>query len=241
NPSAKTRPRGSYGWGNAIFASVTLTFGILLGEVAKFFISPPDVPEPGSEADENVIAALHAQAAQLPIVRQMADDPAWESWDAYNTLTAEHRAQHITAGALAGMRGVGGYQRIFYKAATGEFVSVVFFGPGTGSWPGTVHGGMLATILDESCGRAAFRQWGGRPGVTAYLNVQYKRRTAVDGFYVIRVRARDDDALPEKDRGKRNYKSYVDASIEDAVTGYVTVVADALFVGGEGKKTKSQG
>jgi hypothetical protein len=181
---------------------------------------------------------LHDQAALLPIVKQLDADPAaWESWDAYTSLSEEHKAQHIAAGALAGSRGVGGFQRVWRNkmAGTGEVESVVYFGGATSGWPGVVHGGCLATLLDESCGRAAFQEWKGRPGMTASLGLEYKRVTLANGFYVIRTRVRPEEELPEEERGKRHYKCWVDATVEDAVTGGVTVVAEALFVGGEGK------
>lgn len=101
-----------------------------------------------------------------------------------------------------------------------------------------VHGGALATLIDESCGRAAFWQWGGKSGVTASLGLEYKRATLSQGFYVLRVRAKGEEELPEKERGKRHYKCFVDAALEDAATGKVTVMGEALFVGGLGKKAR---
>jgi len=224
-----------------ISAAVFLLIGTAAGSSLRLVISPPDPPVPDTEEDSYTISVLHTQASHLPIVKQLEADPAWDSWDAYQTLTPEHKAQHITAGALRGSRGVGGYQRVFYNASTGEFISVVYFGGGTTGWPGVVHGGVLATILDESCGRAAFRQWGGLSGVTANLTVEYKKASLSNGFYVVRVKPRPEEDLPESERGKRHYKSYLDATIEDAVTGHLTVKCSALFVGGQRKEKKSSG
>ncbi|KAK1758702.1 putative mitochondrial membrane protein FMP10 [Echria macrotheca] len=224
---------------------VSLGIGLLAGRALTIFINPPTPPEPGTEADANTIAVIHSQAASLPIVQQLESLVAsgeWQSWDAYNTLSPSHKAQHIAAGALRGSRGVGGYQRIFYHPSTGEFVSVVFFGPATAGWPGVVHGGALATLLDESCGRAAFKKWGGRSGVTAYLKVEYKKVSLANGFYVLRVKPRDDSELPEAERGKGHYKCFVDGTVEDAMSGQVTVKAEALFVSAkDGGKKKGWG
>lgn len=220
-----------------LLLAITFTLvGLAGGSSLRLLLTPPPPPEPHTDEDAYTIRVLHDQAARLPIVQQLSADPdAWESWDAYDSLSAEQRAQHITAGALAGSRGVGGYQRVFWNKATGELLSVIYFGGAATGWPGVVHGGCLATILDESCGRAAFKEWGGRAGLTASLGLEYKRPTLANGFYVVRVRVRPEEELPEKERGKRHYKCWVDANIEDAVTGAVTVVAEALFVGGQGK------
>ncbi|KAK0656294.1 HotDog domain-containing protein [Cercophora newfieldiana] len=238
-PRARKTPR--FTASRLLSAAAFLLFGTLAGSSLRLLIQPPSPPEPGTEDDRYTIEVLHSQAAKIPLVQQLSADPAWDSWDAYNTLTPEHRAQHIMAGTLSGSRGVGGYQRVFYNAATGEFVSVVYFGAAITGWPGVVHGGALATLLDESCGRAAFWQWGGKSGVTATLKLEYKKATLANGFYVLRVRSRSDEELPESERGKRHYKSFVDATIEDAATGAVTVTAEALFVGGVGKKNDKKG
>ncbi|KAK3336112.1 HotDog domain-containing protein [Cercophora scortea] len=232
NSAPAPKPKHNYRF---VSAAIFLLLGSLGGSSLRVLIAPPEPPTPGSEADGYTIELLHEQAEQLPIVQQLSADPAWESWDAYNTLSAEHKAQHIAAGALAGSRGFGGFQRIFYNAQTGELISVVFFGAAIVGWPGVVHGGALATLLDESCGRAAFKQWGGLSGMTASLKLQYVKATLSNGFYVLRVKPRSEEELDESERGKRHYKALVDATIEDAVTGRTTVIAEALFVGGHGK------
>lgn len=52
-----------------------------------------------------------------------------------------------------------------------EFV----LGPGYEGPPGHVHGGIIAMILDQICGMIPMLR--GRPGMTAYLNITYKRPT----------------------------------------------------------------
>lgn len=231
-------------------AGVFLLIGAAAGTSARLLVSPPAPPEPGTAEDARAAEVLREQAARLPVVRRLGADAAWEAWDAYESLAPAHRARHVSAGALGGARGVGGYQRVFYRRPKagagagankndddddGEIVGVVFFGGATAGWPGVVHGGCLATVVDESCGRAAFKAWGGRVGLTASLRLRYRAMTLANGFYVVRARPRPEARLPERERGKRHYKLYVDATVEDAVTGKVTVEAEAIFVGGEGK------
>ncbi|KAK0733737.1 HotDog domain-containing protein, partial [Lasiosphaeria miniovina] len=237
--ASKPKPKTGRAVRRLIFAATFLLVGTVAGSVLRVVVHPPDPAVPGTEKDRITTEILHKEAEKLPVFQTLSADPAWESWDAYNTLTPEHRAQHIAAGAMGGSRGVGGYQRIFYKASTGELTSVIYFGHSITGWPGVVHGGAIATILDESCGRAAFKQWGGMSGMTANLKLAYIRPTRSDNFYLVRVRPVPDDELPEEDRGKRHYKSFVDASVEEARTGNVAVVAKALFVGGSGKDGKA--
>ncbi len=58
------------------------------------------------------------------------------------------------------------------RVEDGVVVGEVTFGPAYEGPPGHVHGGLIAATYDEVLGRAQ-----GRPGFTAYLNVQYRRPT----------------------------------------------------------------
>ncbi|KAH7634356.1 HotDog domain-containing protein [Sordaria sp. MPI-SDFR-AT-0083] len=231
-PKKRSRVWKILGYGSFLF------FGLTAGLTFRAFVAPPPPLTPGSQLDLLETKIIHRRAEDLQIVKELSADPAWESWDAYETLSPEHRAQHISAGALAGANGIGGYHRVWYNKETGECVSVIFFGFATTGWPGVVHGGCLATLLDESCGRAAFKKWGDRSGLTANLQLNYVSATYSSKFYIIRVKPRSDEELPGEERGKSHYKIYLDASIHEARTGKAAVVAEALFVGGMGKSGK---
>ena len=219
---------------------IFLIFGAGLGHTVKTLIDPPPPLTPGSKSDLLLTAWLRILAEKLPTVKALNASPAWESWDAYETLSPEHRAQHISAGAMAGAEGIGGYQRVWYNKETGECISVIWFGLNVTGWPAIVHGGCLATLLDESCGRAAFKKWGGRSGVTANLKLNYVSTTRALAFYVIHVKPRSDEHLPMEERGKSHYKIFLDATVYDALFGHPTVIAEALFVGGKGKSGEGE-
>jgi acyl-coenzyme A thioesterase PaaI-like protein len=124
---------------------------------------------------------------------------------------------------------LGAYQHLFHNSATGELVNIIYFGPATTGWPGVVHGGVIATVLDETCGRVAIREFPAHTGLTARLKVDYRGMTFANGFYVIRARAVGEEELEEHERGKRDRKVLVRASLED-LKGRTCVKAEALFV-----------
>lgn len=165
------------------------------------------------------------------MVKRLLSDPEWSGFhhNAYEGIPAESRPQRITTGPLAGSRGVGAYQHVFHNRSTGEVVSVVFLGPGTIGWPGVVHGGAIATLLDEHSARAALKDLAGGGVLTANLDIVYKRPTLASDFYVLRARAVPEEALPAGERGKRGRKAWVDASIE-TVDGKTCVECRSLFV-----------
>ncbi|KAI1392274.1 HotDog domain-containing protein [Hypoxylon trugodes] len=212
-------------------AAFFLAIGLLLGTALRLTLQPPSLPLPDSPEDLYLTAKIHEQGASLPIVRTLSSDPAWTSWDAYSGLqpTASQPLNliksRITSGPLAGARGLA-FQRIFRNAATGEVVSVVYFGPGLAGWPGIVHGGALATILDESLGRCAILKFPARTGVTARLELAYRFPTMTAGFYVVRAKP----AVREgEDPAKSDRKMWVDGTLE-TLKGRVCVEAKALFV-----------
>jgi acyl-coenzyme A thioesterase PaaI-like protein len=124
---------------------------------------------------------------------------------------------------------VGAYQYLFYNASTHKLVNVIYLGAATTGWPGVVHGGVIATILDETCGRVAVREFPSRTGVTARLKIDYRGMTFANGFYVIRAQAVREEELADGERGKRDRKVVVSATLED-LKGRVCAQAEALFV-----------
>lgn len=51
--------------------------------------------------------------------------------------------------------------------------------------PGIVHGGLLATLLDEGLARCCFAALPEKVGVTASLSIEYRAPAVVNSFYVL--------------------------------------------------------
>ncbi|KAF5876988.1 putative thioesterase family protein [Botrytis fragariae] len=214
-----------------IYASLFLLIGLTTGQYVSLVLSPPALPEPSSPSDELMTSWLHAQASKIPLVQSLTEDPVWQSWDAYSTFTPEERPHRLTTGPLGGSRSIGGYQRVFYNSTTGEFISIVYLGGALGGWPGVVHGGLIATIMDESLGRCAIRQLAAGTGVTAQLSLQYLKPSVTNAFYVVRCTP----VIGEEGGGER--KRWVEGRLE-TLEGRVCVEAKGLFVAPKNYKTR---
>ncbi|KAH9888675.1 hypothetical protein F4778DRAFT_403688 [Xylariomycetidae sp. FL2044] len=220
-PPPRRRSRGLY------YSVLFLLAGVSLGTLFRHTVAPPALPEPGTQLDDDLVQRIRSRGDALPLVRALSADPSWTSWHASSGMPAAQRAARLTSGALSGARGLA-YQRVFHNAATGEVINVVYFGPGTSGWPGVVHGGALATVLDESLGRCAILRFPARTGVTARLEISYKSPTPTGGFHVIRARplaGSGDDAVGPAERRKL----WVEGHLESE-QGRVCVLAKALFV-----------
>ncbi|KAI4866322.1 HotDog domain-containing protein [Hypoxylon rubiginosum] len=223
----RRRRRGLY------HGAVFLLVGISLGTLLRYALAPPPRHPPGSPGDVLLTSKIHEDGSALPLVRELSADPAWTSWDAYAGLPARMVSSRITSGPLSGAGGLP-FQRLFHHGATGELVSVVYFGPGTTGWPGVVHGGALATVLDETLGRCAILRFPARTGVTARFELAYRAPTVASRFYVVRARP----AAAENeghDPAKSDRKMWVDGTLE-TLDGRVCVHAKALFVVPKGVK-----
>ena len=88
----------------------------------------------------------------------------------------------------------------------GQFIAVVWFGPALTGWPGIVHGGVIATVMDESMGRCAIAKFPVQTGMTAKLEFNYMTPAATNAFHVVRAgRWR---------RGRRRRKGFVKGRLE---------------------------
>ncbi len=97
------------------------------------------------------------------------------------------------------------------RSASAFHLGVAYEGP-----PGHVHGGWVATILDQVLGVVPAMI--GRPGLTAYLNVTYRRPTPLGDLSA---------AAWVAERGE--WKTLVKGEVYDA-EGQVTAEAEGLFV-----------
>jgi acyl-coenzyme A thioesterase PaaI-like protein len=213
-----------------IYAVIFLLVGLTTGQYVRLVVSPPPLPLPGTKEDKLMIKFLQHEAEKLPLVKSLSQDPTWTNHDAYIGITSEEREHRLPTGPLGGARALGGFQRIFYNDETGECVTVVWFGGAIAGWPGVTHGGVIATILDESLGRCALKKLPGNTGVTASLELNYRKPAITNSFYVIRAMPLEDDSTPSKQR--------VSGRLE-TLDGRICVEAKGLFVVPKKYKTQS--
>lgn len=105
-----------------------------------------------------------------------------------------------------------------------------------------MHGGLIATILDEHSARGALADSAireqGKGVLTARLEISYQRPVRSPGFYLVRAQPVKDVELPVADRGKRDRKIWVNVQIE-GLDGQVHVKAKSLFVVPKGTQLRA--
>jgi len=69
-----------------------------------------------------------------------------------------------------------------------EYISIQYLGKELCGHPGIIHGGMIATLLDEGMARCSFNVLPTKAGVTAHLEVNYKAPCREGQITVLRCR-----------------------------------------------------
>ncbi|QUC20344.1 uncharacterized protein UV8b_04585 [Ustilaginoidea virens] len=98
-----------------------------------------------------------------------------------------YRARSLTGGALAGPGRVPVPAYAWVEPGGRSLVSVVFVGDDLCGHPGLVHGGFLATMLDEGLARCCFGALPHGVGVTANLTVDYRAPVPAGSYLVLRA------------------------------------------------------
>lgn len=196
--------------------------GFTAGKYVSSLLAPAALPIPLSKEDLHHTSLLRQACQALPLVTEMMKSGEWEAWDAYENSDDEDR-HHLTTKVIGGMRGIG-HQRVLHNKVTGEYRVFVWLGKALSGWPGVVHGGCIATVLDECLGRAALAGFTKGNGVTANLDLDYKKPVVAGEWYVIRSKA-----VANFEPEKRGRKCLVEGSLED-MQGKVFVKARGLFV-----------
>lgn len=107
---------------------------------------------------------------------------------------------------------------------SGVYHTLYLLGEDAGGWPGSIHGGLIATLLDQQAGSFVITDPSMGFPRTVYCNVRYRRVVSVPGA----VRAR---AWKDRVEGR---KHFIRAELVDG-QGEVLASAETLFVNTDGR------
>lgn len=99
----------------------------------------------------------------------------------------EIKQHNLTASTLATKDTVPVPPLYFMKKDGSEMYAIYYVGTHVSGHPGVVHGGFLATMLDEGLATCAFASLPNHVGVTAQLDITYKRPTAASQYLVLKA------------------------------------------------------
>ncbi|KZT38573.1 Thioesterase/thiol ester dehydrase-isomerase [Sistotremastrum suecicum HHB10207 ss-3] len=208
-----------------LLGATTFTLGALYPPDPLLFISPRSAagpPDPSSQLAITLTNSLESSLHSLPYLQKLrnrADADEWYETRPFVNYPEERKVNSLTQGALRGAGKLALYPLVRARKDEKEAIVIVHVGRGVCGHEGIVHGGLLATILDESLARVAFQHLPNNLGVTANLNINYKAATKADQFIVIHTKL-------ESAKGR---KAVVSGEITD-LDGKLLVDASAVFV-----------
>ncbi|CBF78210.1 ubiquitin-specific protease UBP6 [Aspergillus nidulans FGSC A4] len=221
-PAPKRRP-----WlRRFVYAGIFGGIGLGYGHHLCQYLDPPLTP--GSPMDESLTNWYNDAVDKLPLMKELRENPDYVETKVYGNFSKEDKAQRLTSGPLSGASRLA-FQRVFWNHKDKTAYNFVYIGHGMEGWPFVVHGGALATVLDEHLARVAIQHFPERTAVTANLDINYLRAATSNGIYVFSAKL---DEERSTDR-----KAYVIGSVRDK-DGNVCTVAKGLFVVPRGYKLR---
>ncbi|RMZ78749.1 hypothetical protein DV737_g3741, partial [Chaetothyriales sp. CBS 132003] len=140
--------------------------------------TPPD--DFSREIDEHI--------KNSALARSLRADPSWQESRPHLKIPDAIKQHNLTAGTLATPGGLTVPPYYFNKTDGSEMVQIFYVGTDVSGHPDIVHGGFVATIMDEGLARCAFPAMPNKVGVTASLKIDYRRPTMAGQFLVLRAR-----------------------------------------------------
>ncbi|OAT03524.1 thioesterase [Blastomyces gilchristii SLH14081] len=138
-------------------------------------------------APDDILRDIDAFIHNHPLAHSLRTDERFTESRPHLKIPAELRAHNLTAGTLAGAKKIAVPPYAWTEAGGKSLVSILYLGSDVSGHPGIVHGGLLATILDESLARCCFPALPNGIGVTANLNIDYRSPAPAGSFFVVRA------------------------------------------------------
>lgn len=159
-----------------------------------------------------------------PLSKALFANPKFQASRPHLKIPPSLRVNSFTAGTLIGPELMPVPALVFGTKDGTEMVQIVYLGPALCGHPGLIHGGMLATLMDEGLARCCFPGLPNKVGVTASLKVDYRTPCKAGQYIVMKC-------TTEKFEGR---KAWVRGRIEtlptDGSEGVLITEGEALFI-----------
>jgi 3'-phosphoadenosine 5'-phosphosulfate synthase len=157
-------------------------------ESAKAFVLPSDH---NATLDELLLdddaRAKEEYINSHPLIASLRADTDYIEERPHLRIPAPWRKHNLTGGTLAGPGKMTVPPFIWYRKDGKGYVQVTHIGTDLCGHVGIIHGGFLATMLDEGLARCCFPVLPYNVGMTAKLEIDYKAPALADQYLVLRA------------------------------------------------------
>lgn len=195
-------------------------------QAAAAVLNPPTDEETLSmySPEDDVAKGIEDYINSHPVVRELRTRSDFSESRPHMKIPASQRSHNLTGGTLMGPGRVVVPPFNWNEKGGKSMVSISYVGPDLCGHPGIIHGGFLATILDEGLARCCFAALPNKIGMTANLNINYRAPAPAGTYVVLR-------ATTTKVEGR---KAWVEGRLETLVgegeKPLILAEATALFI-----------
>ncbi|CAL3963595.1 unnamed protein product [Diplocarpon coronariae] len=162
--------------------------------------------------------------ASHPLAVELRSKPEYTESRPHLKVPEAQRSHSLTAGTLMGSGKVVVPPFVWSEKGGKSLVSISYLGGDLCGHPGLVHGGMLATMLDEGLARCCFAALPNKVGMTANLNINYRSPAQAGKFVVLRAKT-------TKVEGRKAWvEGHIETLVGEGETPVVIAEASALFI-----------
>lgn len=195
-------------------------------KAADGFMNPPTDEESLLlyTPEDDVAREIDEFIKNHPVAAELRTRPDFSESRPHLKIPESYRSHNLTGGTLMGADKVVVPPYVWSEKGGKSLVSISYLGSSLCGHPGIIHGGMLATMLDEGLARCCFAALPNKIGLTANLNINYRAPAKAGEFVVLRAKTTKVDGR----------KAWVEGHIETLVAPgekpVILVEASALFI-----------
>lgn len=212
-----------------VFFTLGLTMAAVpAAEAVNGFVNPPTDAETLElfEPATPTAAEINEYIINHPLSKRLRAQESMTESRPHLKIPPAMREHNLTGGTLLGTNKIEVPPLTFNEKHTElpTLVQISYLGQGLCGHPGIVHGGLLATMLDEGLARACFPALPNKVGVTASLKIDYRTPCPGNSYVVLK-------AETTKVEGRKAWvKGWIELLGDEDTTGTRLVEAEALFI-----------
>lgn len=137
--------------------------------------------------DETETLEIEAYIQNHPVVQKLRQQKGLVESRPHLDISVIFRPNNLIAGALTGRKRITVPPLFFADSQGKKLYAILYIGDQLCSHPGIVHGGLLATLMDEALARCSFLALPSGVSMTANLVVRYQAPCEVNRFVLIKA------------------------------------------------------
>ncbi|KAH8150953.1 uncharacterized protein LAJ45_05136 [Morchella importuna] len=159
-----------------------------------------------------------------PLTLSLRSNPDFTESRPTLKLSPTYRPSSLTSGVLSGPRKIVVPPFTWAEEEGKSMTTIMYLGEDLCGHPGIVHGGLLATLLDEGLARCCFPALPNKIAMTASLTMNYRKPTPAGNYYVLRAKT-------VKVEGRKAWvEGHIETLPKDGEEPVVMVEANALMI-----------